>query len=311
MIYCAPNFDQSEKKLLVESAGSIRVFFEDEIPDNKQFETFLSATICFGNVSRDWLEQTENLKWIQLESVGFGEYQNLKNAESFIMTNLKGFFSVPVAETTLAGILAFYRGTDGFAIHKHRKTWHGAALRPGLRLLQGARVLILGGGHIGRQIKKLLSAFDVQLTIYDRYQPDADISSISDLDGVIPEVNILICCLPETKETKGLLDRSRLNKLKTDALLVNVGRGSAIDEKALIQLLMEQKIGGCVLDVTQQEPIPYDHPLWMCPNTLLTQHTGGGWINENSGKINFFLENLKRFNQGNELISIVDTEKGY
>ena len=311
MIYSAVSLNQQQKNILIESSGSITLVFQDEIPDHQQFEIFLKSTICFGNVSPDWLEQTENLKWSQLESVGFGEYQKLSQPTEFIMTNLKGFFSVPVAETALAGILALYRGTDGLAMYKHHKIWHGATLRPGLRILQGARVLILGGGNIGRQIKKLLSVFDVQLSIFDRYQPDAEISTLTELDSIIPDVDILISCLPETEETIGLLGQSRLAKMKTDAVFVNVGRGSVVDENALVQLLMKQRIGGCVLDVTHQEPIPPDHPLWTCPNTLLTQHTGGGWIDENTGRVNLFLNNLKRFNQGKELMNIVDTEKGY
>ena len=121
----------------------------------------------------------------------------------------------------------------------------------------------------------------------------------------------MISCLPETEETIGILDRSRLSKLKRDALFVNVGRGSVVDENVLVDLLTNKKIGGCVLDVSGQEPLPADHPLWECPNTILTQHTGGGDENEVTGKVKLFLKNLERFNDGKELNHIVNINKGY
>ena len=258
-----------------------------------------------------WLEKTTQLKWIQLESVGFGEYQNLKNGEGFIMTNLKGFFSVPVAETVLAGILGFYRGVDRLTLHKHQKKWVGSAIRSELQLLQGSKVLIAGGGNIGKQIAKLLSAFEVQTIVFDTFIPDPDISSLSELDSILPQVDIVVSSLPETKNTIGLFSEARLNKMKGSALFVNVGRGAVVDEQALINLLLKEKIGGCVLDVSHREPLPSDNPLWSCPNTILTQHSGGGWTGEQDGRIMFFLDNLQRFNQGKALLNVVDIEKGF
>ncbi len=99
--------------------------------------------------------------------------------------------------------------------------------------------------------------------------------------------------------------------LKPSALFVNVGRGSAVDEEALIEMLKNDQIYGAVLDVTAKEPIPIEHPLWQMPNVLLTQHTSGGWAEENLDKIKFFTENLERFEKGEALVNIANLARGY
>jgi glyoxylate/hydroxypyruvate reductase len=121
----------------------------------------------------------------------------------------------------------------------------------------------------------------------------------------------LVSTLPETAETKGLISEKYLNLLKPSALFVNVGRGTNVDERALIEILRAKRIMGAVLDVTEIEPIPIDSVLWEMENVLLTQHSSGGWMEESSGKVKFFLENLGRFEKGEELLNIVDLKKGY
>ena len=99
--------------------------------------------------------------------------------------------------------------------------------------------------------------------------------------------------------------------LKSTALFVNVGRGTNVDEKALIEVLQANRIMGAVLDVTETEPLPNNSVLWEMENVLLTQHSSGGWMEESSGKVKFFLENLGRFEKGEQLLNMVDLKKGY
>ena len=117
--------------------------------------------------------------------------------------------------------------------------------------------------------------------------------------------------MPDTSETKGLISKAYLEMLKPTALFVNVGRGTNVDEKALIEILQSKSIMGAVLDVTEIEPLPNNSVLWEMENVLLTQHSSGGWMEESSGKVKFFLENLERFEKGEELLNIVDLKKGY
>ena len=127
--------------------------------------------------------------------------------------------------------------------------------------------------------------------MYDNLN-DADLINTNDLDNHLPNVDILIGCLPENNETKQLLDNFRINLLKKSSIIVNVGRGSLLDEKTLIHNIKSEKLAGAFLDVTDKEPIPIDSPLWSIPNIILSQHSGGGYENEVNDKIIFFNKNL-------------------
>lgn len=302
-IYCAIQLSQREKDYLNQNIGKHAICFQQDIPDN-QIDSFLQAEICFGNVSRAWVEQSENLKWLQLESVGFDAYLAL-NKPKVMITNLKGFFSVPVAESAVSGIMNLLRGINRLTILKEQKKWEGAAMRSSLRTLEGSEVLILGAGAIGLQLKKLLTAFNCQVSFFDKYSLQAQYILVEDLAKAIPGADIIIGCLPESPETVHLLNKERLNLVKPTAIIVNVGRGSLIDEDALAHKLTNGSIAGAVLDVTAKEPMPSDHPLWSCPNTILSQHTAGGYEEEIIGKVNIFLKNLERYANAEQLKDMI------
>ena len=264
---------------------------------------FLDSEICYGNPPLDWLTETTQLKWLQLNTTGFDQYLSLKNFD-FQFTNLKGYFGLSVAETTVAGILGVYRKIDELARLQTSKQWVGNPIRENLHLLSKKKVLVLGSGAIAQKIKQLLSGFECDTTLLDS-------KTVSQIADYLPFTDILISTLPETIETKGLISKEYLEMLNSTALFVNVGRGTNVDEKALIEILQTKRIMGAVLDVTEVEPIPTESPLWEMENVLLTQHSSGGWNEESSGKVKFFLENLERFEKEDELLNIVDLKKGY
>ncbi len=311
-IYAQLSLQASEKQLLIANTQGHEVIFRDELPNTDEQQTqLLAAHIVFGNAPVELLNQSSTLRWLQLYSAGIDPYQELtfEANPSLIVTNLRGFFGRPVAETALAGIMAMYRGIDTLARLQTQQHWVGSALRPQLRTLRGAKVVVLGAGSIGLTFKKLLQGFDCEVLVMSRSA--GDIHSLDALDAVLPTTDILLNTLPETPETIGILDKKRLSLLSANSLFANVGRGSAVEESALIELLTENRIYGAVLDVTEEEPLPPNHPLWSLPNVLLTQHTAGGFGDENRNKVLFFIENLRRFEQGEPLDSIVDFARGY
>jgi phosphoglycerate dehydrogenase-like enzyme len=107
------------------------------------------------------------------------------------------------------------------------------------------------------------------------------------------------------------VSRALLTAMKPRAIFVNIGRGAVVDEPALIEVLQQRRIGGAVIDVTHTEPLPPTHPLWTCPNTLVTQHTGGGYHDELLDKARIFLENLDRYRRGASLLNPVNLQRGY
>jgi glyoxylate/hydroxypyruvate reductase A len=311
-IYVALKLNPRERTYLENGVGKQSLMIAQDLPESQRQAAFLQSEICFGLVPPAWLNQSQNLRWIQLNSVGFGKYQQLEPQVEFAMTNLRDFFTIPVAETALAGILALYRGMDRFGLEKQSKVWFGNDLRPGLLLLHQKKVLILGGGgNIGRYLIQLLEPFHAEVTVYGSGPHNADVYDEEGLDRVLVATDIVVNILPGTKKTEGLLDQRRLALLQPTALFINVGRGSVVDEAELVKLLRERKLGGALLDVSYQEPIPEDHPLWDLPNTILSQHTAGGYKDEIYDIVGVFLDNLRRFTTGEPLQNLVDLKKGY
>ena len=177
-------------------------------------------------------------------------------------------------------------------------------------MLTGVHVLLAGYGSIGRRLAELLAPFGCRLTRYD-LSANADLSTPEQLDSVLPDVDVIVVALPQSSKTNNLFDARRLALLKATAVFINVGRGTVVEEAALVDSLTSRRLGGAVLDVTLEEPLPEDHPLWDCPNTILTQHTAGGTVDEIDRKIDVFADNLGRYRAGEPLVGVVDWERGY
>ncbi|GAA4454980.1 D-2-hydroxyacid dehydrogenase [Nibrella saemangeumensis] len=282
-----------------------------DLPAAQRKEAFLQAEVVFGNPPADWWAESRNLRWVQLYSAGFDPYLALDwtrpELQSVTVTNLRGFFGQPVAETAVAGVMALYRKIDELARLQAQSRWVGGELRPQMNLLYRKRVLVLGAGAIGETIMKILRGFDCHVTLVRRSQAP----TVEDLDELLPEADIIMAALPDTEETKNTLSAQRLALMKPSAVVVNVGRGSAIDEPALTDALQHNRLAGAVLDVTYQEPLPGESPLWSMTNVLLTQHTGGGYAEENADKVRVFLRNLDRYRAGEPLENVVDFSRGY
>jgi phosphoglycerate dehydrogenase-like enzyme len=133
----------------------------------------------------------------------------------------------------------------------------------------------------------------------------------SALDAVLRESDVVVVCVPETPETRNIIDGRALNVMKKDALLVNVGRGRLVDERALVDALTQGRIRGAGLDVFATEPLPAEHPLWSLPNVLLTPHvsavTSGFWARETR----LIVDNLERYFADEPLLNLVDKSAGY
>ena len=270
-------------------------------------DELLGCEVVFGNPAPEAIREGGPLRWLQLESVGFGEYADIAclKTGSIRMTNLAGFFAEPVAESILAGILALYRGMDRLVSFKEQRRWVGDDLRPQIRTLRGASVVLFGYGSINRRLEALLQPFDCRLTRFSRRWDEGQ------LDAALADADVVISTVPGTSATASLFDARRLQCLSAGSVFCNFGRGSLVDENALADALEQGCLRGAVIDVTNEEPLPANHRFWNCPNLLLTQHTGGGSFDEMDRKIDFFLANLQRFRAGQSLESVIDPARGY
>lgn len=269
---------------------------------------FARCEVAFGNLPPAWLAEAPALRWMQLESVGFGEYADLnwdELGQRLTLTNLAGFFAEPVAESALAGILALYRGLDRMVALQGAGDWQGDALRPGLRTLKGATVVLFGYGAINRRLEELLAPFGcVVVSFGSAWRAET-------LDLALKSADIVVSTVPDTPATRGVFSRQRLALLGADALFLNFGRGSAVDEAALADALGADRLGSAVIDVTLEEPLPPEHRFWTCPNLILTQHSGGGSRDEVDRKIEVFADNLARYRRGKPLAGTINWARGY
>lgn len=266
-----------------------------------------NSDVIFGNPPLAWVEPVASqLKFWQLDSAGFHQYSGIKTQA--IVCNMGDYFAIPCAETMLSGILGFYRLFPELIRLQQQKKWVGTPLRSGMDVLTGKNVLILGAGTIGRAIAKMLRGFDCNVTFVARTSR-ADVLSFEDALPGFLQNDIVINALPGNadKVVSGLFFES----MRPGTLYASVGRGNTTDENAMIKALTSGKLLGAVLDVTLQEPLPAGHVLWDMPNVILTQHTGGGQKNEEDGKVDLFLKNLKLFADGKPLRHQVALSKGY
>ena len=308
-IYIHTPFNKANQiELLTKFSDKATLVFGNELTKESAIEASKNANIILGNPPAKWFEnKLLNLKLWQLDSAGFDGYKHLKL--NVPVCNLKDYFSIPCAETIVAGILAFYRKIDELTILKSKNQWVGASIRQSLNVLSHKRVIILGAGGIGQAVKKILSGFDCQISMMARSNPDATIFTIQELMDILPNTDLVINCLPGT--ATGFFTAQMIGKMPENAIFANIGRGSTVDENALIEALQTKKIAGAVLDVTEIEPLPIDNPLWNMENVILTQHSGGGQMSEEEGKLKAYIENVGRFFNNEPLLNIVNLERGY
>jgi phosphoglycerate dehydrogenase-like enzyme len=307
-IYIACELNNLEKKIIKNNLKKHNLYFSNltfkKIADNN----FLKCEIVFGNIPPDWVKQSSKIRWLQLESTGFAEYSEVKKNflnKDVIITNLKSFFAHQVAQTVMAGIFSFYRGLDIFTLLKKEKKWIGDPIRAKLEILNNKNILFFGKGSINQEIAKYIKLFNCKYSFIDSN------SNKSFFTKKLKKAEIVICALPGTTKTKMLFNEKMINSLSKKTILVNVGRGNLINEKHLIKKLKNNGIKGAILDVTAEEPLRKNNPLWSCPNLILTQHTGGGYKDEIMDKVNFFLDNFQRYLKKSKVLNKINPMKGY
>lgn len=292
------------------------------LPDYDRLAEELPDTDIFIGYSlrAKQLKDAKKLKWIHSTAAGVAQlmYPELRDS-GILVTNPSGIFSVPMAEHTMGLLLALARNFPDSVRQQDQSTWAQQQLwdKPQhFTELNGQLLLIVGFGSIGREIAKRAKAFDMRVwgvtrsgqgdgTLAERILPS------SQLDEVLPQADFLVIAAPETAETKHLIGAAQLARMKPGARLINVGRGSLLDEAALLQALERGSLGGAALDVMQTEPLPSGSPLWNAPNLFLTPHTSAVsdrlWQRETT----LLLDLLDHWFDGRDMFNRVDFSRGY
>lgn len=273
-------------------------------------EQLEQATILFGWPRPADLSRAPRLKWFQSMWAGTDEYLAPGVLpEGVVLTSSAGSNSQSVAEHALACLLALCRRLPQCRDQQRERLWTD----PGkMKTLSGATVLVAGAGHIGSWFAGLcrgLGAHTVGLK-RDVSRPVEGFDRLAvmeEMDGLLPQADVVALMLPHSPQTEGLMDARRLRLMKEDAILLSMGRGSVLDQEALAAVMGEGRLWGAALDVTVPEPLPQDSPLWTIPNLIITPHSAGGMRLEvtRANCVRQALDNLNRWQAGKPLENLV------
>ena len=265
---------------------------------------FQEADIALGQTSTTSVLNSKKLRWLQITSAGYTrydtpEFRTAAQTSDLILTNSSTVFAQPCAEHVLSFMLAearrlpvtiHSRGPDGTA------WWND--LRQGCFCLEGQSVLILGYGAIGQRLVELLAPFHMKITAMRR-RPHGDesirIVLSSDLDGALMTADHVVNILPANADSSRFVSAEKFRQMKRGVIFYNIGRGTTVDQSALVEALQSGQVGAAWLDVTDPEPLPESDPLWTAPRCYITPHLAGGHRNEEGSLVGHFLNNFQRF----------------
>ena len=304
-----------EKIESVAAKAGYRICFcekESEVPDD-----FADAEIIYGNAP-SIVRTSHNLKWLCMPFAGVdsllkpGAFAN----EECILTNSSGAYGVSIAEHIIAVSLMMMRKLTVFYSHVLQGEW--ISPRP-QKSLKDCRITVLGTGDIGTCFAKRARSFEPAKIVGVCRSGKADdtcydsVVTADKLDQILPDTDLLVMSLPDTPQTVNIMSGDRLALLPKEAYIVNVGRGSAIDEEALADLLDKEMLAGAALDVFRTEPLPKDSRLWKTKNLLITPHVAGNLTVEHTldKNVDMFCEDLENYASGRPLVYLVDRKKGY
>lgn len=253
------------------------------------------------------------LRWLHTPSAGVDHLLIPPVLERDItVTNSAGVHAIPIAEFVMALLLSRAKQLPGFAAAQSAARWD-RSMEP--QELYEQTMLILGIGGIGQEIARRAAGFGMRILGSRRSPcPMPGVERVVGMDGwreLLPEADYVILAAPLTEETRGMLDAAAFAAMKPSAYLVNIARGAILDEPAMLAALREGRIAGAALDTFEQEPLPPESPLWSLPNVTITPHATAGSPRMRERQIGLFLENLRRFRNGEPLRNVVDKAAGY
>lgn len=281
-------------------------------------ERLMACDIIFGGVKRAFLQQAPHLKWLHAHFAGVDAL--LKPEVNFpkgvILTNSAGTYGIAISEYLLTITLMLMRRNLEYAKLQIQNTWQPLGE---IKCIYGSNICVVGLGDIGEHYAKRCKLLGAKVSGVVRTPrkalPDSvdKLYTIDQLDEAIADADVVALCLPGTKETASLFNAQRLNKMKRGALLLNIGRGTAVDTTALIHALETGQLGGAGLDVTDPEPLPADSALWQMDNVIITPHISGNHTLAltNDLIVDKFVKYLQDYIAKRPFERVVDKELGY
>ena len=259
--------------------------------------------------------KAKKLKWMQYSSAGVDDFVDIfKTHGAAILTNASGAYGQGISEYLIAYVLVILKKLREYDRGQEQHEWKSYGI---VKTIEGARVTVIGLGNLGGTFARKMHLLGAQVRGVKQFpaeKPDYldEQYTVDKLDTALDGAEIVALCLPNTPKTRGIMSRERIFAMRQDAILMNVGRGMAIDQDALVDALNEKRIYAG-LDVTTPEPLPPGDPLWNCENLFMTPHVSGGLSSAFApGFISgLIVRNMKAYLEGRPLENLVDLDLGY
>jgi phosphoglycerate dehydrogenase-like enzyme len=249
-----------------------------------------------------------DLRWVQAIGAGTDHFHGAQLGPDVVITNAAGVAAVPIAEFVVGQLLAIWKRFDELADQQRRHVWKPAYGRQ----VSGLTLGLVGLGAIGTAVAERARALGMRVLAARRRPGAEDRPPVVDelvgperLHEVLSRVDAVVVCAPATPDTHDLFDAAAFAAMRPGAVFCNVARGSLVDEAALLDSLRSGHLGAAVLDVTQQEPLPADSPLWDTPNLRLSPHSSASLDHYVESVFELFADNLDRYVRGDPLRNVV------
>lgn len=318
-IWCNAKFSEADTALLVERTREHRLVFSKQASANvlsagKPDPAVADADIAFGQPDAAQCLAEKRLRWVEVTTAGYSRYDTPEFREGFraagkAFTNMSEVFAESCAQHVLGMMLALGRRLlDSHRDQLNDQSWHYTERRYDSRLLNGQTVLMLGYGAIGRRLTELLAPFQMKLIAVRRQiRSERGVRIVPEeaVSSALAEADHVVNILPENQSTLNYVNARRLACFKPGSRFYNIGRGTTVDERALIEALRSGRIAEAYLDVFATEPLPPENPLWSTPHCYITPHTAGGRRDQDTAIVKHFLSNLAAFSRGEPMVDRV------
>jgi len=287
---------------------------EDELtPEVRAVWARAEATLAL-DLPSPTTELAPKLRWVQAIGAGIDHLDDTDLPDDVTITNAAGVAAAPIAEFVFARLLQIWKRLPEIDAQQVERDW---APKFG-RTVEGLTLGVIGLGAIGTAVATRARAFDMTVIGTRRsYKEGQDHPAVDELRGtadlhdVLGRCDAVVVSAPGTAETENMFDADAFAAMKPGALFCNVGRGSLVDESALIAALESGQVGAALLDVTRQEPLPADDPLWSAPNAYISPHASAAQERYTEKLLDLFADNLGRYTRGEALRNVVDRVAGY
>ena len=283
-------------------------------------EKVKDAEVVYGDIRGDVLRSASRLKWVQAGGAGIEGMDAALRNSPVVVTNFARTFAPAISETAMGMLLCLTRGISQYYLPQfYRREWKpvGTVKSPDHTEISGRTIGIAGLGGIGCAVaRRAHYGFDMRVVATDAkpvHKPEyvAELHDPGWFHEMAATVDVLVAAAPHTPETERMFNEQVFGSMKKTAYFLALSRGKLIDDMALVKALQEHWIAGAGLDVFPEEPPPPNHPIFDCPNVVMTMHTSGWSPDRQARLVAFFAENVRRYTEGLPLLNVVDRKLGY